>query len=51
MKKTKELLITLVGVVLIGVGFYLIKTVDNFTLSLHRIRMRFIWKWNRRLRQ
>ena len=29
MKKTKELLITLVGVVLIGVGFYLIKTVDN----------------------
>ena len=29
MKKTKELLITLVGVVLIGVGFYLVKTVDN----------------------
>lgn len=29
MKKTKELLITLVGVVLIGVGFYLTKTVDN----------------------
>ncbi|MBU5581918.1 hypothetical protein KQJ29_17630 [Enterococcus sp. S181_ASV_20] len=29
MKKTKELLITLAGVTLIGVGFYLIKTVDN----------------------
>ncbi|MFR3685232.1 MAG: hypothetical protein ACLTXM_09375 [Enterococcus sp.] len=29
MKKTKELLITLAGVALIGVGFYLIKAVDD----------------------